>query len=150
MTHATTNDDVTIGIDLGDRQSHICVLDADGEVLETGTVPTTQAGMRRRFERCDHARIAIEAGGQSAWVAELLEGLGHDVIVANARRLRLIYANDKQCRWSGATKSTRTRSPASRDWIPGSSTRSSTAIAAFGSTWPGRGQGMNSCRHARR
>ena len=52
MSTATTatNPEVTIGIDLGDRKSHICVLDSSGEVLEEGTVATTEAGLRKPFE----------------------------------------------------------------------------------------------------
>ncbi|HSK85322.1 MAG TPA: hypothetical protein VK902_18280 [Rubrobacter sp.] len=37
-------------------------------------------------------RIAIEAGTHSPWVSRLLEGCAHEVLVANARKLRLIYA----------------------------------------------------------
>ena len=39
------------------------------------------------MKRC---RVVIEIGTHSGWVAELLTGLGHEVLVANARRLRLI------------------------------------------------------------
>lgn len=97
MTQSTMNDKTTIGIDLGDKKSHICVLSGDGEVLERAEVPTTMAAMRRRFERSESLRIALEAGGQSCWVAELLKDLGHDVIVANPRKLRMIYENDSKC-----------------------------------------------------
>jgi transposase len=37
-------------------------------------------------------RIAIEAGTHSPWVSRLLERLGHQLLVANARKLKLIYA----------------------------------------------------------
>lgn len=98
MTDAsTTTANLTIGIDLGDRTSHVCVVDAAGEVIESGTVATKPASLRKRFERCEPTRIAIEAGGQSAWIAELLTELGHDVVVANARRLRMIYENESKC-----------------------------------------------------
>jgi transposase len=97
MTEAsTTAANLTIGIDLGDRTSHVCVLDAAGDVIESGTIATKPAAIRRRFERCEPTRIAIEAGGQSAWIGELLTELGHDVVVANARRLRMIYENDSK------------------------------------------------------
>lgn len=54
---------------------------------------TTPNGFEGRFKRIDPCRFAIEAGGQSAWVDELLTGLGHEVVVANPRRLRMIYEN---------------------------------------------------------
>ncbi len=85
--------ETVIGIDLGDKRSHICVLDAAGTCVETGTVVTTPSGFEGRFKRIDICRIAIEAGGQSAWVDELLTKLGHEVVVANPRRLRMIYEN---------------------------------------------------------
>ncbi len=86
--------ETVIGIDLGDKQSHVCVLDAEGNCVETGTEVTTPSGFKGRFARIDACRISIEAGGQSAWVDELLTEMGHEVIVANPRRLRMIYEND--------------------------------------------------------
>jgi transposase len=88
---------VTVGVDLGDRHSHLCVLEtASGEVLEEGRVPTTPTGFERRFSGRERMRIAIEAGTHSPWVSRLLEGCGHEVLVANARRLRLIYADGRK------------------------------------------------------
>ncbi len=49
-THAT----MTIGIDLGDRKSHICVLDAAGEIVEEGRIATTPKALRARFEGQAH------------------------------------------------------------------------------------------------
>ena len=96
MTKAiTTTGNPTIGIDLGGLTGHGCVLDAAGEVVESVTVPTKPAPLRRRFERCEPTPIAIEAGGPSAWIAELLTELGHDVL-ANARRLRMIDGNESR------------------------------------------------------
>jgi transposase len=40
--------------------------------------------------------IAIETGTHSPWISRLLEECGHEVLVANARKLRLIYANKKK------------------------------------------------------
>jgi transposase len=39
-------------------------------------------------------RVVMEVGTHSPWVSRLLQLLGHEVLVANARRVRLIYAND--------------------------------------------------------
>jgi transposase len=41
-------------------------------------------------------RIAIEAGTHSPWVSRLLEECGHEVLVANARKTRLIYSNKRK------------------------------------------------------
>ena len=95
MTEAsTTTTTLTIGIDLGDRKSHVCVLDADGEVVEESRIATTPKALRARFESLAPTRIALEVGGHSAWVSELLKEVGHEVIVANARKLRTIFQSD--------------------------------------------------------
>ena len=97
MTQATTTSPTfTIGIDLGDRKSHICVLDAVGEIVEESRIATTPKAMRARFEGLARTRIAFEVGTHSAWVSELLKDLGHDAIVANARKLRMIFQSDSK------------------------------------------------------
>lgn len=85
---------LTIGIDLGDRKSHYCVLDDSGEVLSEGRFQTTEAGFERQFEHLDPNRIVIETGTHSGWVSRLLESWGHEVYVANARKVRLIHGGD--------------------------------------------------------
>lgn len=85
---------LTIGIDLGDRKSNYCVLDDSGEVVSEGKIQTTEAGFRRQFEHLERARIVIEAGTHSGWVSRLLESWGHEVPVANPRKVRLIHGGD--------------------------------------------------------
>jgi transposase len=88
----------TAGLDLGDRYSHLCIIDTEsGDVMEEGRLRTTPQALRRRFasER-PPMRIAIETGTHSPWVSRLLEECGHEVLVANARKLRLIYANRRK------------------------------------------------------
>jgi len=87
---------VTIGLDLGDRTSHYCVLDGNGVVVEEGRVSTTAESLRRRFGTGVKARIAMEVGTHSPWVSRLLKELGHEVLVANARKLRMIYDNRRK------------------------------------------------------
>ena len=89
---------VTAGLDFGDKYSYLCLIDTDsGEVIEEGRLRTTPEALRRRFasER-PPMRIALETGTHSPWVSRLLEGLGHEVLVANARKLRLIYSNKRK------------------------------------------------------
>lgn len=81
---------VTIGLDLGDRFSHFCVLSASGEVVEEGRVPTRRTGFESRFSVAT-CRVVLEVGTHSPWVSRLLQELGHEVIVANPRRLLFIY-----------------------------------------------------------
>ena len=74
---------MTAGIDLGDRYSYLGLLDAcSGEVIEEGRLRTTPEAFGRRFDSERPMRIAIEAGTHSPWISRLLEGCGHEVLVA--------------------------------------------------------------------
>ncbi len=85
---------VTAGLDLGDKYSYLCLLDTrSGEVLEEGRLRTTPEALGQRFEGLKPMRVAIEVGTHSPWVSRLLEERGHEVLVANARKLRLIHQN---------------------------------------------------------
>jgi transposase len=86
----------TVGVDLGDQMSHWCVLDTQCDVLCEGTVRTTEAGFGEQFRRMARATIVIETGTHSPWVSRYLEKLGHEVLVANARQVRIIYDNDRK------------------------------------------------------
>lgn len=86
-----------VGLDLGDKHSQLCVLDQQsGECLEETRLATTSQAIRQRFEGVAARRIALEVGTHSPWVSRLLHELGHEVVVANARKLRLIYKNRKK------------------------------------------------------
>jgi len=87
---------ITLGVDLGDRKSHVCVLDGRGEVCERFEVRTTRAGLAKGFSGRVACRLALETGTHSGWVSRQLGELGFDVVVANARQVRLIGARDKK------------------------------------------------------
>jgi transposase len=87
---------LTVGIDLGDQNSAYCVLDNEGEVLSEGTVRTSENGFGQQFRNMATCRIAIEIGSHSPWVSRLLQSFGHEVIVANARQVRVIYDSDRK------------------------------------------------------
>lgn len=87
----------TIGVDIGDRYSYLCLLDTEtGDVIEESRIATNPQAFERRFAQSAPARIAIEAGTHSPWISRLLEGNGHLVLVANARKLRLIYSEGRK------------------------------------------------------
>ena len=88
---------LTAGLDLGDKYSYLCLIDTvSGETLEEGRLRTTPEALGRRFSSERPLRIAIEAGTHSPWVSRVLEECGHEVLVANPRRTRLIYANKRK------------------------------------------------------
>ncbi len=87
---------LTIGFDLGDRSSWYCVLDEAGSVLLEQRVSTTPKAMKEVFGGMPRSRIALETGMHSPWVSRLLAELGHEVIVAHARNVRLIGESRKK------------------------------------------------------
>jgi transposase len=87
---------LTIGLDLGDRYSYYVALNPEGEIVREGRIPTRSAALQSLFAAGEPSRIAIEVGAHSRWVSRLLGQLGHEVIVANARKVRLIYASGRK------------------------------------------------------
>ena len=112
---------LTIGLDLGDRTSRYCVLNEAGEIILEQELARTPKGFQPVFRKIPRSRIALETGTHSPWVSRQLTELGHEGIVAHARNVRLISreqperrsagcpdastsgANRSQLAWSGAT-----------------------------------------------
>ena len=87
---------ITIGLDLGDKTSRYCVLEAEGDLLFEGSVATSREGMAQLFGTLARCRVALEVGTHSPWVSRLLNSYGHEVIVANARELKLISHSSRK------------------------------------------------------
>ena len=87
---------LTIGVDLGDQFTYYCVLDETGEVMVEQKLPTTKQAMKQVFGRIPRSRVALETGAHSPWVSRQLTQLGHEVIVAHARNVRLIGESSRK------------------------------------------------------
>ena len=87
---------MTIGCDLGDRFSHLCGLDQDGEVLFQERIKTTPAGFRGFFGKYPGATAILEVGTHSPWISRLLTELSIEPVVANTRRVKLISENHRK------------------------------------------------------
>ena len=87
---------LTIGLDLGDRNSWYCVLEEGGQIQLEQRVRTSAKGLQEVFGAMPRSRIALETGTHSPWISRLLSELGHEVIVANARKVRLIGESRKK------------------------------------------------------
>jgi transposase len=87
---------ITMGLDLGDKTSRCCAIDAQGEVLFERTIATTKKGMAQMFGSLARCRVALEVGSHSPWVSRLLASFGHEVIVANARQVQLITQSTRK------------------------------------------------------
>lgn len=88
---------ITAGLDLGDRFSYMRSIETDsGEVIEESRIPTNPEAFEARFAGSEPMRIAVEARTHSPWVNRIPEGCGHEVLLANARKLRLIHGEGKK------------------------------------------------------
>ncbi len=65
-------------------------------MIEEGRLRTNPEALRRRFSSEQPLQVAIEAGTHSPWVSRVLEECGHEVLVANPRKTRLIYSNKRK------------------------------------------------------
>ncbi len=92
----TTKQGLTIGLDLGDKYTDGCVLSESGEVLETFRVATTMTAVARTMNGFEGSRVVLEVGTHSPWISRLVEQAGHELIIANPRRVRLIAENDSK------------------------------------------------------
>ena len=88
---------VTIGVDLGDKNHSICVLDSSGTVIDERSITNHRESLRRLSQKHPSSLIVFEVGTHSPWMSRFFEGLGHEVIVANARKVRAIYQSDRKC-----------------------------------------------------
>lgn len=94
--HITMGDGLTIGLDLGDRFTEGRVVDEAGEVVEGFRVRTTELALVRRLASFSPSRVVLEVGTHSPWVSRVVERQGHEAVVANPRRVRLIAENDSK------------------------------------------------------
>jgi len=87
---------VTIGMDLGDKNSRYCVLNEKGEIVKEGRLATSKKGLAQEFGALRRCRIALEVGTHSPWVSRYLSQLGHEAIVANARQVQRISQSSRK------------------------------------------------------
>ena len=108
---------MTIGIDLGDRKSHFCVLNDQAQVIARGFLPTTITAFRREFEGLPPSLIAIEVGAHSLWAHQVLKVCGHEVLVGNPRQIRLITESDRKSDRVDAESWLAWRAPTACCWL---------------------------------
>ena len=87
-----------IGIDLGNAKHAICVtLQSNGEIIDERNITNHRESLRRLSQKYPGALIAMEVGSHSPWISRFFRGLGHEVLVANPRKMRAIFKNDRKC-----------------------------------------------------
>lgn len=86
----------TIGNDVGDRFIHYCAYDAAGVVLAEGKIPTRKAAVRDFYAGIQACVVGLETGQHSSWIYHVVKAAGHEVIVANARKLQFIFRSSNK------------------------------------------------------
>jgi transposase len=81
------------GLDIGDKHSHIWLLDLDGQVVESRKIRTTAPALEKYFSAWAAMRVVFEAGTHANWIYRLLVRLGHEALMTDSRRLALITAS---------------------------------------------------------
>jgi transposase len=71
-----------VGIDLHKKESQICILSEGGQLSEC-RIRTEPRRFAEVLGGRPRARILLEASTETEWVARSLEGLGHEVVVAD-------------------------------------------------------------------
>ena len=87
---------ITIGLDLGDRRHTYYVLDGAGKMAREGSLGNTREPLATMARSYPGATVVMEAGTHSPWVSRFLQELGLRVIVANPRKTRAIYQNERK------------------------------------------------------
>jgi transposase len=72
-----------IGIDVHQRESQVCIVGDDGSVVLERRVGTSRDRLAELLGARGAARVLLEASTDSEWVAQALETLGVEVIVAD-------------------------------------------------------------------
>lgn len=88
---------LTIGLDLGSRQTQCAVIATDGRRIEERKISTTATALTRLLKKHPGARVAMEASTPARWISQLATGLGHEVVIANPRCIPVITANTRKC-----------------------------------------------------
>lgn len=85
-----------IGNDVGDRFVHYCAMDAKGAVVAEGKVTTSVSAISALYSGLPGCVMVMETGPHSPWMYRLLTSLGHETIVANARKLDAIFRSSRK------------------------------------------------------
>ena len=64
--------------------------------MEEGRMTNSESALRKHFANEAAMRIAMEAGTHSPWVSRLLKRFGHQVLVANPRKIRAITGSESK------------------------------------------------------
>ena len=88
-------------IDLHLRRSQFRIVREDGSVIREGKIDTSRAEFARIFGERPPMRILLESSTESEWVAQHLETLGHEVIVADPNYAPMYGSRSRKVKTDG-------------------------------------------------
>lgn len=88
-------------IDLHLRRSQFRMVQEDGAVIRDGKIDTSRADLTRVFGERPRMRILLESSTESEWVAQHLETLGHEVIVADPNYAPMYGSRSRKVKTDG-------------------------------------------------
>jgi transposase len=86
------------GLDVSRKSTHVHIEDGQGKRVEHRVVPTTPEGLESALENyfARGLRVAVEAGGSTGWIHDLLRELGARVHVVHPTKVKWIAASKKK------------------------------------------------------
>jgi transposase len=87
---------MTVGVDLADRCSSICIVGKSGEIVKQCSVPTCEDAFRSLFAHGAYDRVVIEACTNASWVGWMLSKWGQRVVIAHPRSIGLIHQSTRK------------------------------------------------------
>ena len=102
---------LTVGVDLGDKRSQVCVLDAEGRILDEGTIATSKAGIEHRFKAMPASRVVLETGTHANWVYDVMKNT--EIRSQSTFSTDSVVSDEDHERWRGLDDAPRQRATSS-------------------------------------
>ena len=84
------------GIDVAIKSSAGCILDRRGAVVLEQVISTDESGLASVLSGRQRMRCVLEAGPLAEWMSKVLEQLGHDAVVIDARKAKGVIRTKKK------------------------------------------------------
>lgn len=81
------------GIDLGNKESVFCVIDAKRRVVAEGRTSSSASEVLKAFKRFRCLSCIVEAAPLAEWLCGVMEGLGHKIAIVCPRKAKVALAS---------------------------------------------------------
>ncbi|MEO0650834.1 MAG: IS110 family transposase [Planctomycetota bacterium] len=95
-TTVTSTNSLFLGLDVGDRKTHFCLINEDREVVRRGHFATCQEGLAKALSKLPRCQVTLEAGSQSPWMSSELREAGFGVLVADPRKAAALVRGQRK------------------------------------------------------